>query len=97
MLVFIEANPGVTPSALGQVMGVQRANMVPLVVRLEASGYLARVEVDGRSFGLTLTEQGAEICTKVKGVIATHQRQILERIPEAHREHLIPALKALWP
>lgn len=97
MLVFIEANPGVTPSALGQVMGVQRANMVPLVARLEASGYLARVEVDGRSFGLTLTEQGTEICGKVKGVIATHQRQILERIPEAYREHLIPALRALWP
>jgi hypothetical protein len=29
MLVLIGANPGITQSALGQAMGVQRANMAP--------------------------------------------------------------------
>jgi DNA-binding MarR family transcriptional regulator len=96
MLVLIEANPGITPSALGQALGVQRANMVPLVARLEESGHVSRVAVDGRSFGLKLTKSGAQVCDKVKEAIKIHQQQIIARIPEMHREHLVPALKALW-
>lgn len=96
MLVLIEANPSITPSALGQALGVQRANMVPLVAKLEQAGYVSRVPVDGRSFGLTLTKPGTEICDQVKTAIKIHQRQIIERIPEMHRDHLIPALNALW-
>ncbi len=96
MLVLISANSGITQSALGQVMGVQRANMAPLIARLEECGYLGRSAVDGRSFGLQLTASGAQICGQVKNAIDMHQQKILARIPEAHREHLVPALKALW-
>jgi DNA-binding MarR family transcriptional regulator len=96
MLVLIEANPGMTQSTLGQTMGVQRANMVPLVARLEECGYLCRVAVDGRSFGLKLTESGAQVCAKVKEAIEMHQQKIFARIPELHRAHLMPALNALW-
>jgi DNA-binding MarR family transcriptional regulator len=96
MLVLIEANPGITQSALGQNLGVQRANMVPLVSRLEECGYISRVAVDGRSFGLKLTTPGIQICSKVKKAIEIHQQQIIARIPEMHREHIVPALKALW-
>jgi DNA-binding MarR family transcriptional regulator len=96
ILVLIKANPGITQSALGQAMGVQRANMAPLIARLEECGYLARIEVDGRSFGLELTPSGAHISGQVQDAIAMHQQRIFERIPELHREHLVPALKALW-
>jgi DNA-binding MarR family transcriptional regulator len=96
MLVLIGANPGITQSALGQAMGIQRANMAPLVARLEETGYLGRIAVDGRSFGLQLTESGSQVFGQVKDAIAMHQQKILGRIPEAHREHLLPALKALW-
>lgn len=96
MLILVEANPGITPSALGQALAVQRANMVPLVARLDESGYVDRVALDGRSFGLSLTEAGSKICSKVKQAVEIHERGIMERIPEVHREHLAPALKALW-
>jgi DNA-binding MarR family transcriptional regulator len=96
ILVLIAANPGVTQSALGQNLGVQRANMVPLVARLEENGYIARIAVDGRSFGLKLTKSGAQLCAKVKAAIKIHQQQITARIPEMHRDHLVPALQALW-
>lgn len=96
MLVLIGANPGITQSTLGQAMGVQRANMAPLVARLEESGYLGRMAVDGRSFGLQLTDSGVQVCDQVKDAIEMHQQKILARIPEAHRDHLVPALKALW-
>lgn len=96
MLVLIDANPGITQSALGQNLSVQRANMVPLVARLEESGHITRIAVDGRSFGLQLTKQGADVCGKVKDAIKIHQQQINARIPEVHRDHLVPALEALW-
>ncbi|MFM9851199.1 MAG: MarR family winged helix-turn-helix transcriptional regulator [Sphingomonadaceae bacterium] len=96
ILVLIDANPGMSPGAIGQALGIQRANMVPLVARLETSGYLTRVEVDGRSFGLNLSHAGEHICRQVKDAMAEHQRLIFERIPPQHRDHLIPALKALW-
>jgi DNA-binding MarR family transcriptional regulator len=96
ILVLISANSSLTQSALGQAMGVQRANMAPLIARLEECGYLDRIEVDGRSFGLELTPSGAQISIRVQEAIATHQQRIFERIPELHREHLVPALKALW-
>jgi DNA-binding MarR family transcriptional regulator len=96
ILVLITANPKITQSALGQAIGVQRANMTPLIARLEECGYLARIEVDGRSFGLDLTPSGAQISVQAQEAIATHQQRIFERIPELHREHLVPALMALW-
>lgn len=96
MLVLVEANPGITLSALGQLLAVQRANMVPIVARLEEYGYISRIALDGRSFGLTLTDSGRKTCTKVSKAIETHEQQIMRRIPDAHREYLVPALKALW-
>jgi DNA-binding MarR family transcriptional regulator len=96
ILVLIDANPGITQSALGLNLGVQRANMVPLVARLEDNGYISRIAVDGRSFGLELTKAGAEVCGTIKEAIKIHQQQINARIPEVHRDHLVPALKALW-
>lgn len=96
ILVLIAANPAITQSALGQAMGVQRANMTPLIARLEECGYLARAHVDGRSFGLALTPTGAQICAQVQEAMANHQQRIFDRIPELHREHLVPALKSLW-
>jgi DNA-binding MarR family transcriptional regulator len=96
MLVLIDANTGITQSALGQILGVQRANMVPLVSRLEEGGYILRVAVDGRSFGLKLTLSGIQICRTVKHAIELHKQQIIARIPEMHREHIVPALNALW-
>lgn len=96
MLVLIEANAGITPSALGQMLAIQRANMVPIVSRFDECGYIKRIALDGRSFGLTLSDEGTRVCAKVKLAMKTHEHRIMERIPEKHRAHLVPALKALW-
>jgi DNA-binding MarR family transcriptional regulator len=96
MLVIIGANPGISQSTLGQSLAVQRANMVPLIARLEENGYIARKALDGRSFGLSLTPSGEETCDQVAAVMDLHQQRIMDRIPEMHREHLVPALRCLW-
>lgn len=96
LLMLIDANPAITPTALGQLLGIKRANMVPLVARLDEWGYTARKSIDGRSFGLTLTVAGNTICKEVKAAVALHERQLLDRIPQEYREHLGNALNALW-
>ena len=58
LLLLVEANPGTTSSALGRQLDIQRANMVPILKRLEDGGLIARAPIDGKSQGLAVTEAG---------------------------------------
>ena len=95
-LILIGANPGVTASALGRRIDIQRANMVPLLNRLEEAGLIIRAPIDGKSQGLELTKEGREKLAAVLAVIEEFERELLERVPPEHRDHLLPALKTLW-
>tara|TARA_R110002124_G_scaffold174790_1_gene342586 strand:+ start:140 stop:562 length:423 start_codon:yes stop_codon:yes gene_type:complete len=96
MLITIDSNPRITPSELGRILGIQRANMVPMVARLEDRGEIVRIKRDGRSFGLELTQQGSELCNRAKAILLEYEDRFLLRVPAEHREHLLPALRALW-
>lgn len=96
MLITIDDHPRVTPSELGRILGIQRANMVPMVVRLEDRGEIVRIKRDGRSFGLELTQKGSELCNRAKAILLKYEENFLKRVPPEHREHLLPALRALW-
>lgn len=95
-LFLIEANPKITPSALGQLLGIQRANMVPIIARLEKEGLTRRVALDGRSYGMSFTAKGQKTYTQVHSIIQEHEANILNRIPAKSREHFAAGLKALW-
>lgn len=95
-LVLIGANTGITPSELGKLMAIQRSNMVPLIAKLEDRGLVSREALDGRSFGLRLTENGVSVAAKVEDIMKSHEDRLLARIPPEHRDQLAPALKALW-
>jgi DNA-binding MarR family transcriptional regulator len=96
LLMLIEANPGITPGKLGTALGIQRANMVPLIARMEERGLITRKALDGRSFGLSMTDGGAELCVLVKQIVNAHEQSLIDRIPQAYQAHLLPALKSLW-
>lgn len=96
MLITIGNQPGITPSQLGKILGIQRANMVPMVARLEERSAIVRIKRDGRSFGLELTQEGSELCAHAKAVLISYEERFLLRVPPEHREHLVPALRALW-
>ncbi|MXO87995.1 MarR family transcriptional regulator [Altererythrobacter aestuarii] len=96
LLILIGENPDVTASALGRQLDIQRANMVPLLKRLEDAGLIERKAIDGKSQGLTLTAQGAEITQQARTMIERFEAELLARIPAQHRDHLLPALDALW-
>ncbi len=96
LLFLIGANPDVTASALGRQLDIQRANMVPLLKRLEDAGLITRNPLDGKSQGLMLTAKGAESRSQAHGIVESFETELLDRIPSQHRDHLLPALDALW-
>ena len=94
VLMLIDANPGVTASAIGRQLGIERANMVPLLKRLD--GLIARAPIDGKSQGLALTETGRARLAEARAVVEAFEAELIARVPAAHRAHLLPALEALW-
>ena len=96
LLMLVDANPGATASALGRQLDIQRANMVPLLKRLEDAGLIAREAIDGKSMGLTLTAAGRARLAAGRKVIDTFENELLQRVPAQHRPHLLPALNAIW-
>ena len=96
LLMLVEANPGTTSSALGRQLDIQRANMVPILKRLEDAGLIDRAPIDGKSQGLALTDGGKAKLAEGRKVIVRFERELLERVPEEHRPHLLPALNAIW-
>jgi len=96
MLMLVEARPGITQSQAGRILDIQRANMVPFVARLEGLGVLRRRQVDGRSQALELTSRGRVLLERARRVVAAHEAELLERVPEKLRPMVLPVLMALW-
>ena len=95
-MLLIGTHPDITASALGRQLDIQRANMVPLLKRLESEGLIDRHAIDGKSQGLMLTAQGRKVRDKALHVIETFEAELLSRVPAQHRAHLLPALNSLW-
>ncbi|MEO5706478.1 MAG: MarR family transcriptional regulator [Alteraurantiacibacter sp.] len=96
LLFLVEANPAVTASALGRQLDIQRANMVPLLKRLEDAGWIDRTPIDGKSQGLALTAEGAKVAAQARAIVDAFEAELIARVPAEHRDHLLPALDALW-
>ena len=96
LLLLVAVNPGATSSALGRALGVERANMVPLLKRLDEAGLIGREAIDGKSQGLRLTAEGQRRLGEARAIIEAFEDELLARVPAEHRDHLLPALNALW-
>jgi DNA-binding MarR family transcriptional regulator len=96
VLILIGENPGVTASAIGRALDIQRANMVPLLNRLEDAALIERRPLDGKSLGLHLSPRGAKHLAEARAVVEAFEADLIARVPEPHRPHLLPALEALW-
>ena len=96
VLLVIEANPQITASAIGRALDIQRATMVPLLKRIEDAGLIERAPIDGKSQGLSLTKAGRQRIAQARETIEAFEAELIQRVPEEHREHLLPALNSLW-
>lgn len=96
VLLLVGETPNITASEIGRILDIERANMVPLLNRLEEAGLLRREPLDRKSLGILLTPEGQERLGKVRTIVAKFEEDLMERMPEEHRAHLLPALNALW-
>ena len=96
VLILIAENTGVTASQIGRALDIQRANMVPLLKRIEEAGLIERVPIDGKSRGLVLSAHGKERLRDARAVVDRFESELIARVPPEHRPHLLPALEALW-
>jgi len=96
LILLVDATPGITPSRAGGVLDIQRANMVPIVARLENRGLMARRRVDGRSHALRLTAEGRSQLARARAVVARCEAALLRPVPVKLRPHVLPILVALW-
>lgn len=95
VLLLIGANPGVTQSKVGAALGVQRANMAPLVARLADRGLIAGAPVDGRSIGFRLTHAGEAAAAEAGTRMQQHDARFLGSLPTEQRQSLIALLAAI--
>lgn len=73
VLILVGANPGCIQSDLGRMLGIKRANMVPLMSALVARGYLEKSPVDGRSYALFLTPEGEAARARTDAIMDAHE------------------------
>ncbi|MCJ2185874.1 MarR family winged helix-turn-helix transcriptional regulator [Novosphingobium beihaiensis] len=96
VLLLVREQANLTSSQIGKTLDIQRANMVPLLNRLESAGLIHREPIDKKSLAINLTKDGeAKIC-EAGAAIDTFEKNLLARVPAEHRDHLLPALNAIW-
>ncbi len=92
VLIFIKANPGIRQSQIGTEINIARANMAPLVGKLEKRGLIRKEAIDGRSFGLFLTKDGKVLTQKVLNIMQSHETQIEDAIPQDMKGSFVESL-----
>jgi DNA-binding MarR family transcriptional regulator len=96
VLLLVARRGDMTSSEIGRILDIQRANMVPLLGRLDAAGLIERLPINRKSQAIVLTAAGLARLSEVQALTDKFEADLLDRIPAEHRDHLVPALNALW-
>ena len=93
LLIYIDANPGVTQSRLAEAVRRDRSTMVGVLDELEGRALIERRRgTDRRTNGLWLTRAGRSLLTRAVREIAAHERRIAARLNAAERRVLLELL-----
>jgi DNA-binding MarR family transcriptional regulator len=97
VLMVIDRNPGLRQSDACAVLGIQKANFVPLLNELESRGLVVREPgtTDRRSYALHLTPQGRALLQRACELHAEHEARLTERIGKNGRAQLLNLLNRL--
>ncbi len=92
-LLIIDANPGKPQARIGEALGIQRANIAPIIARLEQEGMIDRDDLPGRAIGLRCTSRGKANAAKIRQIITEHEKRVFSSIPRSEQRALVAALK----
>jgi len=97
VLAVIGANPGSSQSAVSEVLGLQRTNLVAIIDSLEQGGFARRkaAKTDRRSHALYLTAEGKRLLSKALTLQAEHERRVLGRLSDDETQSLLRILTKL--
>jgi DNA-binding MarR family transcriptional regulator len=96
-LVILDANPGISQSLLGEVLGTARSGAMLLTDWLESRGLAERRHRpdDGRAWGLYLTRRGAALLRGLKSRVRACDRSFAARLAPPERRELLRLLDKL--
>jgi DNA-binding MarR family transcriptional regulator len=97
VLQVIAANPGLSQTALGRAIGIDRSSVVATIDRLETRGLVIRAASphDRRSHALRLSPAGERLLAELERRIRGHEKRIAQALTAAEREQLIELLKKI--
>lgn len=98
VLVLIADNPGRKQTEIAEVLGIKRANFVPLVHGLEERGLVERIpsDADKRANALHLTQEGQTFMAHARSVHETMEQDLVARLGgEKARKTLLDLLDRL--
>lgn len=95
VLALIQANPGLSQSALGQAMGVDRSTVVAVIDKLEGRALVQRAAAanDRRSNALRLSAEGMKRFAAALKRVYSHEKQITRRLSAGERTQLLTLLR----
>ena len=96
-LVIIGANPGLSQSVLGRVLGIARSGAMHLTDWFEGRGLVERKHRpnDGRAWGLYLTRRGEELVARMKARVLQYDRDRARALSARERRELLRLLEKL--
>lgn len=96
-LVILRANPGITQSTLGEVLGTARSGAMLLTDWLEGRGLAERRHRpdDGRAWGLYLTPRGERALDTLRRRVRTQDQRFAARLAKAEQRTLLRLLEKL--
>jgi len=96
-LVIVGANPGLSQSTLGAVLGIARSGAMLLADWMVGRRLVERRRSpdDARAWGLHLTRRGAELLDKTVRAVAAEERREAARLGGAERRELLRLLEKL--
>ena len=96
VLELIDANAGLSQSALARGVGLDRSSLVPVIDELEARGLVARSQgSDRRSHELILTGTGRRFIGRLRQRVRLHEQRIASGLTPVERAQLIALLGRL--
>jgi DNA-binding MarR family transcriptional regulator len=96
-LVIVGANPGLSQTVLGQVLGIARSGAMLLTDWLVGHKFAERRARpdDRRSWGLFLTRRGESLLAELKRGVRAHDRQFGAALTATERRELLRLLDRL--
>ena len=97
VLLVIEATPGLQQRAIGDMLRIQRPNLVIILDQLQARGLVRRDPVPGdrRSYALSITPEGSALLKEAKAAHAAHDKKVLAALGDLKKEQMLTVLERI--